>query len=398
MCACSDEALLLGELHCPGKSCDAGAPTLGLPLDEQLQFLTYDVTPRTVEPTWVYELPESATCVIQPAPQAGVWVMVYSTSVELVRLDARGQRELSYKLQGADLFVDDALNPELLSYDGLGVTSSSVDARGETASNSIRVSERRQTGMGFVVPGPGGGVRIANFAKAGSSVSAYSASGQMLWRQTGLRDARDFPFEDLGAGHVPAASYGVAPLSDGALALGVPKYVDQISGLQVGRTQGITVLEPDGSVRWDRWFGGPPAFGVLVHAGLDGGVLVANATLLSSTTLLIDRDGAIVSSWTAQRVGYYDVSAHAIAQDAEGDVYVATLSGERDMPMPTVCRLRRDDAVCLALEGVPISSVGPRASVTLQIRDLVAPEPGAVVFSIQEPGLSRPVRIVRVDF
>jgi hypothetical protein len=412
VCACSDQPLVLGELRCAGTVCDRDAPTLSGVAEIDQPWRLYDVVAaRTLPPSWVYELPlpQAALPNLRPAPDGGVWVSYAGTpAATLLRLDGEGQRVASYPFEpyGA-LFVDDTLQPRILSYDVHMASTFAVDAEGATPINAFKFASSRPTDQTSAVLTAEGGVRAALFSEEGSYVAAYAPSGELLWKQTEIRDARDFPFADLAAGLTQPTSYGLVSLSDGALAVGVPKNIEGVQGLTGAHTQGITLLEADGMLRWDFWFGGAPSFNVLLAAGLDGSVIASNASNLSASTLVIDRDGKVIARWTATRADYHSVDSHAIAQDRDGDVYVATLSGARDTPMPTICKLPlrepEVEVICIAVEWPTLGNwhSGPGATIGLQIRNLIAPDPGTVLFSVLQSGATDDdwrMNVVRVDF
>jgi hypothetical protein len=408
---------LIGEIHCYGDEvdCASDAPTLGPIGDGVVPGSTYDVVAsRTVAPTWVNEFSAGSYPQVVSAPDGGTWALFWTTQGStLQRIDADGELVGSYAVSGyGNLFVDEERNALVLApsimRDTASVSSFAVDAQGEVSEHKIDIAH--PPAGAYVAPGPAGHVRVGSFAAQGSYVAEYGLAGDLLWKQTGVRDARDFPFEDLEAGLTPNVSYDLLTLSDGALAVGVPKYIDNVPGFTVGRTQGVTLLEADGNVRWDFWLGSKPSVTLRMTAGRDGSVVVTHASPYgddgSAWTMVLGRDGEVLARWQGGRVGYHSAIAQALCADAAGDIYIAMLSGERDAPLPTVCRMRSSDpsaeVVCLAVDVPPLDTEGDPSELLpaytgAAINSMTAPEPGAVVFAFAKFG-DRSIRLVRIDF
>jgi hypothetical protein len=198
-------------------------------------------------------------------------------------------------------------------------------------------------------------------------------------------------------------------LSDGAIAVGVPKARPEalraqplwgLGGIDDARAQGITLVEPDGNIRWDILLSRPTSSMVLAP-GTDGSVVYSIHDANFIHVVLIDREGTVVGGWMGLRLGFHEVAASAICSDPAGDIYLGLLTGDRKTPMPTVCRLSTTDpsseVICLGVEDVvlPVGVASP------EISAMVAPEPGAVVFAIEQPDYENETaiaRIVRVEF
>lgn len=406
LCGCGAD-LLVGEQRCYGEGvvCRSDAPTLGMPSVEGI--IQWDVIPtRSVEPTWIYD-PGSEFVQFGPqlarAPDRGVWLQHSNgTANELLRIDADGEpvelHALNYQGQ---LSVDDELNPILLARLPSGqLVRTVLDPRGEALDLPVGREPLVTPGKGptlhFVMAGPEGRVRIAKYNALDYYVAEYDLLGELLWKQSDFRGAR-----------LPStanASYQAIGLSDGSIAVGLPKqasFTDSAGGSVTATTQGITLIGPDGNVRWDMSLTSNLG-AVQLFPGNDGSVGFATRWHDSLGVMLLDRDGGQIAVWSAFRAGYHNLNGSTICADPAGDLYLLARTGTRRKPVPTVCRMLASDphaeVVCLSVPGARQLDV---EGDTLTLSPMVAPEPGAVVFSIFEFDPERAAsvwRVVRVDF
>jgi hypothetical protein len=414
LCSCGGD-LLVGEKRCYGEGvdCSSEAPTLPPLAGEAVAF---DVeASRNVEPVWIYDPPIERSSwgptQLAPAPGGGVWAYHASETHTLERINAEGEPvELHLLNYGGMLSVNDELSPILL----LGLSSGHVvqtvlGPQGEVLEQTVGRDPIVEVGRGsfvhFLIAGPRGRVRSAMFRTRGSYLAEHSPLGELLWKQTELRGARGFPPEDPSDVSV-AASYRAVTLSDGAIALGVPKDGPiqfgpaESFGGQWDHAQGITLVGADGNVRWDKAVN-TPTYSVLLAPGPDGSVVMASGDFALNVVLL-DRDGNESGRWVGQRAGYFGPGALALCSDASGDIYALALTGKRQEPLPTVCRMRGSDpsaeVVCLGVEGlalIPLETAG------LTLASMTAPEPGAVVFSVEQRDVANETsntRLVRIEF
>jgi hypothetical protein len=261
LCSCGGD-LLVGEKRCygDGVDCSSQAPTL-VSTASTMTGSSFDVVAtRSVPATWIYDLPVEppflADTGLALAPGGGVWLLYDLAKLKLERVNAAGEPVESHPLSlPAYLWVDDELSPVIVSWLYGYVKQARLSPLGEvvewTTGYIPPVAPHR-----FFVSGPERRVRVAEFLQRGSYLAEYSAQGELRWKQSGLRDARDFPFEAGASGVAPAAAYQVVALSDGAIAVGVPKARPEalrayplwgLGGIDDGRAQGITLVEPDGT-------------------------------------------------------------------------------------------------------------------------------------------------------
>jgi hypothetical protein len=426
LCSCGGD-LLVGEQHCygDGVDCKSDAPTL-VPYDENFDSAGFGVTvSRSVAPTWIYdhpvEYPYNAQTQLALAPGGGVWALHTALMVELQRINAQGEPVESHVIATpGTLSVDDELRPAVVvSWLGRAIRTT-LGPSGEPVE---WMSSQLAPGAApmLMTNGPGGRIRLAVYERRGSYVAEYEPPDELVWKQSAVRDARDFPFE---AGEPAYASYRMLVLSDGSIALGVPKKGPRelsptpellgLSGLGDApeRAQGITLIEPDGNLRWDIVLS-EVSDTMLLAPGPDASVVYAsnpsaerNATFYSPGVVfvrMIDRDGALVASWLGLRSGFHDVTPMALCSDAAGAIYAAFLTGERAAPVPTICRMNAHDAHggvdCLGVEDVLLTATNGGLQPT--VVGMVAPEPDAVVFSLaqSDAGNERAItRVVRVEF
>jgi hypothetical protein len=406
LCSCGGD-LLVGEKHCHGEGvdCDSDAPTFGLPYNQATPGSGFDVVPsRTVAPAWTYEQQGSGWPQLKRAPGGGVWVLYSTGTIDLQRLNADGEPVESHTLGGLGfLSVDDELAPVVLSRRDGRIVRTIIDPLGEIFEWSIG-HFATMSALSLMTNGPEGRLRLSVFEERSSHIAEYSPLGELLWKQSAVRDARDFPFEDLGPGMAPTASYRMVTLSDGSIAMGVPKNGrnDVAAGIsEPDAMQGITLVEPDGNLRWDTVLG-PASFSMLLAAGLDGSVIYASDGFLGMAILLLDRDGQVVASWLGQRLDYFPVTPLAICSDSVGEIYAVAMAGERDAPVPTVCKMSASqpdaEVVCLGVEDVFVTHAGEVSQAT--IRALACPEPGTVVLAVDRLGDAGGLvsRLVAVEF
>jgi hypothetical protein len=412
----------VGEKHCHGEGvdCKSDAPTLEPPYDEPVPGSEFDMAPsRGVAPTWVYdyphEYPSSPRLQLAPAPGGGVWSFYENPRDELQRVNAGGVPVESHALTGPGalwtLWVDDELTPILLGWNNGYIRQTVIGPLDEVVTWTVGYIEPLPSPP-LLIPGPGGRVRVGVFQQRSSYVAEHDALGDLRWQQSDVRDARDFPFEDSAPELGPNASYRAVLLSDGAIAVGMPKnwrgdltlgLPGSSSSLQIEHGQGITLVEPDGNIRWDIVLS-DATLSMLLAPGLEGSVIYATAQPVSRAAYirLIDRDGKLRAGWLGRRDGYYEAMPSAICSDPAGDIYTVSLSGGRKAPVPTVCMLSASDpssaVVCLGVEDVAPSDDGNFAP---WISAMIAPEPGAVVFSILHVDVetrTSVARLVRVEF
>jgi hypothetical protein len=414
LCSCGGD-LLVGEQHCygDGVDCKPDAPTLAPPRPGD-NVSGFSVVPsRTVEPAWVYEAPiapPSLVAQLAPAPGGGVWTYrIHGEVGELERINAEGEPvELHQLRYGGTLSVDDELSPILLLRLPSGqLVQTILGPQGELLERTVGNDPIFQPGSGFftelLLAGSEGRVRTAMFREQGSYLAEYSPLGELLWRQSEVRAARAFPFDHQD---IRTVSYRAVALSDGAIALGVPKdgpiRVDYEGGYTTWEeAQGITLVEPDGNIRWDIALS-TPTFGMLVAPGLDGSVVFSAGSDAFLDVTLIGGHGKPLGRWSGARTHYYGVTAWALCSDAAGDIYALVLTGDRLTPTPTVCRMRGGDpsaeVVCLGVEWVaPL----PSAQGAVMLGSMTAPEPGAVVFAIEQSDIasgSSAQQLIRIEF
>jgi hypothetical protein len=407
LCGCGGD-LLVGEKRCYGEGvdCASDAPTLGFPYSQATPGSNFDVGPsRSVAPAWVYEHQGSGWPQLKPAPNGGVWVLYSTGTIDLERLNAEGEPVESHALGRLGfLSVDDELAPVVLSWRDGHIVRTTIDPLGEVFEWRIGHFPT-MSALSLMTNGREGRLRLAVFDERRSHVAEYSPLGELLWKQSAVRDARDFPFEDLGPGRTPTASYRMVTLSDGSIAMGVPKNGrrDMQAGIdEPDPMQGITLVEPDGNLRWDTVLG-EATFSMLLAAGLDGSVIYASDGFpLGMAIVLLDRDGQAVAIWTGQRFDYYPVTPLAICSDSAGEIYAVAIGGERDAPVPTVCRMSASQAdaevVCLGVEDVFVTQTGEVSQST--IRTLTCPEPGVVVLAVDRTDDASGLvsRLVGVEF
>jgi hypothetical protein len=415
---------VVGEDHCYGDrvSCASDAPTLAITPSSNTPGSDFQVaTTRLIEPTWVYELPgtSSSTNVdIVPAYDGGVWARESSfETATLDRINAVGELVDTQPLNSyGSLLVDGE------TLDALVVGSGSyqrVNERGEISQYPLARIEPARSYMWQLAPGRDGGVRTALFRERDAYVADYDPLGTLVWKQSDLRPAQRVLAEDGSDLIKGMPVFRLVPLSDGALAVLLPKsgtLPGLFGGSTIDRGQGVTLLEADGNVRWDVLVGPPAEAETLAAPGPDGSlVLVARGLSVDPTILLLDRDGALTARWVARRVGYYADVVTAICTDPAGDIYTLGVSGERGAAVATVCRLSARnlsaDPTCVGVNGVTPRDIddvnfAPPAAGELPfvrvIQGLIAPEAGGVVFTVheQDAGLAQTThsRVVRVDF
>jgi hypothetical protein len=416
--SCSGDPLL-GENRCYGEGvvCKSEAPTLtgwgvaGSPVPGS----TFDVVAaRTVTPTWVYDFPCEFPCSTLPqvasTHNGGVWAAFFggsSSTSELQRIDAEGQLVESHPFANyGTLSVDEELNPVVLGWWTGQLSHFSVNAQGEPVQRIVRDLEPNGPGYRVFAAGRGASVLEGRFQEQGSYIAEYGLQGELRWKQTELRDARDFPFEDLGVGMSPLVSYGLVALSDGAIAVGVPKFTEGVPGLAPSRTQGVTLLEADGNLRWDAFLEASPST-VLMSAAPDGGLVVTGLGNFSSSdrpaVRVFDRHGDLLALWMGMRVGYHDAHIWALCTDPAGDIYTFVVTGERDAPTATVCRMSTSEpnaeVVCLGVDG-GLHLSHPALNLNLRV-GMAAPQAGSVVLSFEENDQDNDIgasRLVRIDF
>ena len=399
---------IVGKDRCFGEhiSCNSDAPTLREPdLFEPLQHTFEVVSSGALEKSWTHRLDADRYVMqVQPAPDGGVWTLLGGGEIkrELRQLDADGAVLASHLvpfLPVPDLTVDAKLQPSVTGWNPEGATYAALTGSGELHAQTIATHIHwGGEGRALVSSAFDAGATLALFTPDESYVARYAADGQLTWQQTDVRDARKYPFADAIRG--PEANYALVPLSDGAVAVGVPKYITESTGVTVGRAQGITVLEPDGNVRWDIWFPSAPPSAMLIQPGADGSLLAAYTGSLegthASTIVALNRDGEVVASWTALQ-GEYSAVPAALCSDATGDVYATFLTTEHDRSPIAICRMRSsapDEAVaCRVLEGF-------EGWPWVMLGGVAAPEPGAIVLAYStaspEPDFPEVAEIVRV--
>jgi hypothetical protein len=165
--------------------------------------------------------------------------------------------------------------------------------------------------------------------------------------------------------------------------------------------QGITLVEPDGNLRWDTVLS-QATFSMLLAAGLDGSVIYASEGLLGMVIILLDCDGQIAAIWQGERFDYFPVTPLAICSDSAGETYAVAIAGERDAPVPTICKMSASqpdaEVACLGVEDVFFTKPGEVSPST--IRALTCPEPGVVVLAVDRTDDASGLisRLVGVEF
>lgn len=139
--------------------------------------------------------------------------------------------------------------------------------------------------------------------------------------------------------------------------------------------------------------------------------MVAHPSLSAddSTTSVFDRDGAVMASWRAERVGYHGVAPMSLCVDSLGDVYIGVVTGERDAGRPTLCRMRSSDprasVECRAVQDTLVGDFESeglgRLAGGVAITSMTAPEPGVVVFAFSHYDRTQGgavTRLMRIDW
>jgi hypothetical protein len=412
--SCKGE-FVVGENTCYGTSvrCGSDVPALYAFEDTAAQVTHFDVTAtQLVKPAWVYDIQCGSCSLLQMAPAygGGVWLTVDDDHFALHRIDAKGETaDLQPLPYLGILSVDEQLDAVVAGYPGYV----RVNGRGELSEYHLPAIERRAIAL---IPGPDGHVRVSALEKRKSYVAEYDGGGELVWKQSDLQ-VPDYAFDPEPAGY-SANIFKLILLRDGSLAAFLPMDGTPISkrtslaGLDRGH--GVTLLEADGNVRWRMYLGpsdtlasggvnvGPGLPAPLVAPGADGGLVMAFASS-GALILVVDRAGNITARWAARRVDYYEDIVDFLATDSAGDIYTAGLSGPRDAPLVTVCRISASepsaDPVCLGVDDLRLTNDDGILSGT--IKNLVAPEPGSVVLSLESYGsvaAMDSVRLVRVEF
>jgi hypothetical protein len=407
LCSCGGE-LVVGENRCYGEgvACKSDAPTLSIYGDDVPSATEFDVAAaRMVTPTWIDDLPCEVGCgvpEIAPAYDGGLWAATFDGPSELHRLNAEGEIVDTVALsQFGWLTTNEDRDALLLSWGGTGPSYTLVNGRGDVARRELTASGLTRPPLAWqLAPGPDGGMRLAAFEEHGAYVAEYDGLGELVWKQPDLRVA---DVASAPPGTSPLTYSQLLSLSDGALALVLPLHTTPPAGL-VGLSfaQGVVLLESDGNVRWYLEVG--QVSSVLAASGSEGSLVLAFPDPLGDTAILhVDRDGNVAGRWTARRVGYYGWIMAALATDAAGDIYMLGMSGERDTPVQTVCRIHSSDpAAEPACLGVDALDLPANAIYGLNANQrLVAPEVGAAVFTLNHANVGEmhgTSRLVRVDF
>jgi hypothetical protein len=308
---------------------------------------------------------------------------------------------------GANFSVDRELDAQLHWARGRALRIARFGRAGEHSEQALEVPESFGPDIFHIGihPSADGSVRVGGASSAGSYIAKYDAEGTLVWKQTELRTARRFPFEDSGhwgPGVVPLVSYGLVPLADGSLAVILPKYDgdDPQERALASRLQGVTVLDADGNLRWDglisNLFSLTP--GVWLTADPNGGLVFATGFGDGVRVVAVDQIPGEIHGWLGLRVDYFALQPRALCVDPAGAIYVAVVTGERDDGRLTLCRMRgaEPDATpeCASVElsvqpdgqGGPVSSLG-----------MACPVPGKVVL-LPGAGSGEPLVLTGVEF
>lgn len=421
--ACVSEKLL-GDNSVP-ITLEGGAATVQGGLDDESGPIRFDVTAdRIVSPSWRYDFVCDGPCAgppdVQVAPDGSLWAARLGGYVGgprtpqpaddrlvFVHLDARGEELARYALttpmsaaadSGSPLLLDQSGRPYVFRWPTTSnepnPTAFALRLRGEQIEQQSLPAGFHQGETEYVAGFPDGSF-LEFMSDLAVKAARFSASGEKLWQAD---DLRAIPMQD--GSRAPA---GPVYLSDGAVVFdGLHKAgpIDAETGL------GLTVLGPDGKVRWDMryYFAYGHPFKELA-AGVDGQLIMAGVGSPDQDlgVFVYDRRGTLLRSYRGARVSYHPVGPRALAVDENGDIYVALVVGERNDPKLTVCRLseqREQPARCLALglvapgsrseNAVPLPFLTPRMEVI---------EPGAVVLALSHvEGTDARLSVVRVDF
>jgi hypothetical protein len=413
--SCGDD-LIVGEDRCSGAGvvCDAHAPLFHVD-DTAAPFTEFDVVAvQSVPSDWARDVPCKGLCVgaqLAPAYDGGVWIVVGTgdESYVLHRFAADGEIADSQPLASYGTLTVDGYSDALITswLDAAHPGYTRVNGRGDLSRHAFGALVGAANSLRELAPAPDGGLRVALVQQHGSFVAEYEELGDLRWQQSELR-VSEYAFKMASDGPRTDSFLRLVPLTDGALAVVAPLNGEP-SAPQAGAPTplelgyGITLLEPDGNVRWHLYVG-PPVSSVLAVPGVDGSVVLAAPNSPADVSIMrVDRNGTIAGRWTARQAGYYDQIVEDLACDPAGDIYTLGLGGERNAPLATLCRIRASDLdaapLCVTVEGLTLDS-GLALASDRSIR-LVAPAAGSAVFSVEhlDPETRvRTTRLTRVAF
>jgi hypothetical protein len=402
---------LLGEDSCfgPNTQCKSDAPTLS-PLT--LESRPFDVVAsRTLTPRWMTPLPcDAEYCGLElgTSTDGSTWANVSEgrggTLVEV--RDGVIQQEYGRTIS-AFLLMDEARQAHLMRWESdERLHMASLEPDGTLSERRMPTAPLDPHTVRLVSLESDGSVTLASFAAAGRFAARYDAAGGLLWQQDQLRTARRFPYEDLGPALAPDAAYGLLPLSDGSVAIGLPKYTgsDAAERGLAQRSAGVTVLDRDGNVRWDAALAGTlEASRPLLAAGPDAMLAVTFGSQDNLLVMAVDSAAAVLAVWLGLRVGYHTLIPHALCVDEAGSIYVALTTGERDARRHMLCkfdsRAPESEPVCAALElPDPLQPQDDRlAGLGFGIAGLSCATPGQVVVAPQPYGPDGPPVLVGIE-
>jgi hypothetical protein len=401
LASCQDT--LLGEDECLGERtrCESDTNNLGFVElhDPERPAETFEVkTTRSIEAQLFHEMTCEAGCStwgFEAGPDGGHWLLIADgprRRLRLIGVDGSLRHESDVdtgSIAGVRLSTDDHLNAVLGGWQpmmaGPVVIAPRYFMRVEGSGKVVKtlLQEPSTEARAMLLAGPGEEVRVVSFGPndVPDVAYAYAGDGGSVWRQTNLQTK---PVDDSFDSPPPLR------LADSSLALFVPK-PDPNSN---ATWEGITLLDRDGNVRWesstsesnyrlsmDRWQG----TGILVTRPHTDDLCVSYA---------LSADGSVQGLWQAQRAGFYAVVPRATAVDSEGNVYLAMISGERDTPTFSICRLSNTEAPseCFAVKHPrledPINTMGIGSMgqlfwpATIRVAGMTAPEPSVLLLAL----------------
>jgi hypothetical protein len=444
---CSDDPVL-GKNGCFGEKtvCTSDAPTYNLEYDwYYLHFVDdatnkFDVTPdETLAPTWRYEWPcELFYChasQVALAPDGDVWVALgYAYAGELRRIDTDGKLVGSHdwvppsvanpaEQRPFQLLVDAEYNPVLLytepgTYFGV-FRSVRFDAHGILTTAELPLDT--DSSAVLALAGADNSLQFLEHRPEGLVAESYDARRQLVWRQDNLRVEAE--------AWATQASYiaGSVALRDGGFVFWTDKAEREIPNTSSAITSpiaGITVVDQDGNLRWDAYVADVGGSYRLAE-GKDGSLV---ATFVNGAgdlnVALISAAGKLEAGWLGRRFDFFPVVPTMLAVDPAGDAYLALITGERDAPELTLCKLTmqdvQQDVVCVAIErplGAEFrtflhpATLPGRADLAdlaaaMQLTQMVAPEPNVILLwgiappdpDVMDADSNLVMRLIRVDF
>lgn len=354
------------------------------------------VAKRAITPSWQQELPcESGSCwaVVESGAPGTLWARTLDGyDGHVLAVNAQGETVAHYETEiGGTLLAERDGSALLAQWDeGNQLRISRFDTEGAGAEQTLTLPEAPTEIRLLTVAPSDEGLRVAVFNKGSAYAAQYDRDGMLVWRQTNLRAAQQYPY-GAAEGVLPNLSYALLTLTDGALVIGLPKYRgdDAEEGDIVQRAQGVSVLDSAGNLLWDGFVPSLRDTAPLLAVSPDGGLAIVAGEEDVLSILAVTADGDAVQTWTGQRVDYFALHPSALCVDPAGAIYVTVLSGERDDAVTTICRMTRGtdgpSQECASVDFAPKTGEDAGPARVVAVRGIACPAPGRVVLASSGP-------------